>query len=36
LLDAWRAAVVGSPGLAPSESLALAEQALRSSGGSLG
>jgi len=31
LLVAWRAAAAGSPGLAPSESLALAEQALRSS-----
>jgi hypothetical protein len=33
LLDAWRVAAAGSPGLAPSESLALAEQAVRSAGG---
>jgi hypothetical protein len=36
LLDAWRAAAAGSPGLAPSESLAAAEQAVRSAGGSQG
>jgi hypothetical protein len=30
LLDAWRNAAAGSPGRAPSETLALAEQALRS------
>jgi hypothetical protein len=30
LLDAWRAAAAGTPGLAPSETLALAEQAIRS------
>jgi hypothetical protein len=36
LLDAWRAAAAGSPGLAPSESLALAERALGSGGGSQG
>ncbi len=36
LLDAWRAAAAGSPGLAPSESLALAERAVRSGGGSQG
>jgi hypothetical protein len=36
LLDAWRAAAAGSPGLAPSESLALAEHALRSPGGKQG
>ena len=30
LLDAWRAAAAGSPGLAPSQSLALAEQAVAS------
>jgi len=29
LLDAWRAAVAQSPGLAPSETLALAERAIR-------
>jgi hypothetical protein len=29
LLDAWRAAAVSSPGLAPSETLARAEEALR-------
>jgi hypothetical protein len=29
LLEAWRAAAAGSPGLAPSETLALAEQSLR-------
>ena len=32
LLDAWRAAVARSPGLSPSESLALAEHAIRSAG----
>jgi hypothetical protein len=32
LLAAWRAAVAGSPGLAPSDSLALAERALRRAG----
>jgi hypothetical protein len=36
LLDAWRGAAVGTPGLAPSESLALAEQALRGATGSQG
>jgi hypothetical protein len=36
LLDAWRAAAARSPGLAPSESLALAEHALRSPGGEQG
>jgi hypothetical protein len=36
LLDAWRAAAAGSPGLAPSDSLALAEHALRSPGGEQG
>jgi hypothetical protein len=36
LLDAWRAAAAGSPGLAPSESLAVAEQAVWSAGGSQG
>ncbi|HEV3284691.1 MAG TPA: hypothetical protein VG010_10850 [Solirubrobacteraceae bacterium] len=30
LLDAWRSAAAGTPGLAPSETLALAEQAIRS------
>jgi hypothetical protein len=30
LLDAWRAAAAGTPGLAPSESLAVAEQSLGS------
>ena len=30
LLDAWRAAAASSPGLAPSETLAQAEQAIRS------
>jgi hypothetical protein len=30
LLDAWRAAAAGAPGLAPSETLALAEKAIRS------
>jgi len=33
LLDAWRAAAASSPGLAPSESLALAEHAVRAAGG---
>ncbi len=33
LLDAWRTAAAGSPSLAPSESLALAEQALATDGG---
>jgi hypothetical protein len=36
LLDAWRTAAARSPGLAPSESLALAEHALRSPGGKQG
>jgi hypothetical protein len=36
LLDAWRAAAARSPGLAPSESLALAEHALRPPGGEQG
>ena len=30
LLEAWRAAAAGTPGLAPSETLALAERAIRS------
>jgi hypothetical protein len=33
LLEAWRAAAADSPGLAPSESLALAEQSIRDAGG---
>jgi hypothetical protein len=36
LLDAWRVAAAGSPGLAPSESLALAEQTVRSADGDQG
>ncbi len=36
LLDAWRAAAVSSPGLAPSETLAKAEAALRAGGGAEG
>jgi len=36
LLEAWRAAAAGSPALAPSESLALAEQSIRSAGGEQG
>jgi hypothetical protein len=36
LLDAWRAAATSSPGLSPSESLALAEQTLRAAGGGHG
>ena len=36
LLDAWRAAAAGSPGLAPSEALARAEAAVRDSGGAHG
>lgn len=36
LLDAWRAAAAGSPGLAPSDSLALAERVLRRAGGQPG
>ena len=34
LLEAWRAAAAGSPGLAPSDSLALAERTLRARGAS--
>jgi hypothetical protein len=30
LLDAWRTAAAGTPGLAPSETLALAERAISS------
>lgn len=33
LLEAWRAAAAGSPGLAPSDSLALAERAIRRASG---
>jgi hypothetical protein len=33
LLDAWRVAAASSPGLAPSQSLAQAEQAVRGAGG---
>jgi hypothetical protein len=36
LLDAWRAVVVASPGLAPSESLALAERQIASAPGNQG
>jgi hypothetical protein len=36
LLDAWRTAAAGSPGLAPSETLALAERAVRSADGAGG
>jgi hypothetical protein len=36
LLEAWRAAAAGSPGLAPSDSLALAERALRRAGADRG
>jgi hypothetical protein len=36
LLDAWRAAAASSPGLAPSESLALAEHAVSAAGGNQG
>jgi hypothetical protein len=36
LLEAWRAAAAGSPALTPSESLALAEQNIRSAGGEHG
>ncbi len=36
LLDAWRAAAAGSPGLAPSDSLALAERAIRRASGDQG
>jgi len=36
LLEAWRAAAATAPALAPSESLALAERELRSSGGGSG
>jgi hypothetical protein len=36
LLEAWRAAAAGSPGLAPSDSLALAERALRRAGADQG
>ncbi len=36
LLDAWRAAAASSPGLTPSESLALAEHAVRAAGASQG
>jgi hypothetical protein len=36
LLEAWRAAAAGSPGLAPSESLAAAERELASRGGQSG
>jgi hypothetical protein len=36
LLEAWRAAAAGSPGLAPSDSLALAERALRRASGDQG
>jgi hypothetical protein len=36
LLDAWRAAAAGSPGLPPSDSLALAERALRRAHGDQG
>jgi hypothetical protein len=36
LLDAWRVAAAGSPGLAPSDSLALAERAMRRASGELG
>jgi hypothetical protein len=36
LLEAWRVAAAGSPGLAPSDSLALAERAMRRASGDLG
>jgi hypothetical protein len=36
LLEAWRAAAASSPGLAPSDSLALAERARRRASGDLG
>jgi hypothetical protein len=36
LLEAWRAAAAGSPGLAPSDSLALAERAMRTASGDQG
>lgn len=36
LLEAWRVAAAGSPGLAPSDSLALAERAMRRASGNLG
>jgi hypothetical protein len=36
LLEAWRAAAAGSPGLPPSDSLALAERALRRASGDQG
>jgi hypothetical protein len=36
LLEAWRAAAAGSPGLAPSDSLALAERAMRRASDDLG
>lgn len=36
LLEAWRAAAAGSPGLAPSDSLALAERAMRRASGDQG
>jgi hypothetical protein len=36
LLDAWRAAAASSPDLAPSQSLAQAEQAVRGAGGGSG
>ncbi|HTD08148.1 MAG TPA: hypothetical protein VK680_04595 [Solirubrobacteraceae bacterium] len=35
LLEAWRVAAAGSPGLAPSDSLALAERAMRRASGEL-
>ncbi|HEY4810968.1 MAG TPA: hypothetical protein VIH71_07925 [Solirubrobacteraceae bacterium] len=35
LLEAWRVAAAGSPGLAPSDSLALAERAMRRASGDL-
>jgi hypothetical protein len=36
LLESWRAAAAGSPGLAPSDSLALAERAMRRASGDQG
>jgi hypothetical protein len=36
LLEAWRVAASGSPGLAPSDSLALAERAMRRASGEMG
>ncbi len=36
LLDAWRTVAASSPGLTPSQSLALAEQAVKGAGGSQG